>query len=414
MGVRDRLAHAWNAFTSQNAPDYRTSYEEYGPSYGARPDRIRRFVSNEKSMITSILTRISIDVAGVDIRHVKTDENGRYLEDVKSGINECLTVGANIDQPARHFRQDMALTMFDKGVIAIVPVDTTINPAESASYDIQSMRVGEVVAWYPSKVRVEVYNEKRGVREQLVLDKKHVAIVENPLYPVMNEPNSTLQRLMRKLNVLDEIDSVGGKLDIIIQVPYAIKSEARRADAIRRRKEVEFQLSGSKYGVAYADATEKITQLNRPAENQLMAQVEYLTVMLYSQLGVTKEVMEGTADEAAMLNYRNRTLEPVLDALVESMRRTFLTKTARTQGHSIMYFQNPFKLIPIAQIAEIADKFTRNEITAANEIRQVIGFKPSKDPKADELRNSNMPAPSPSGPDTSTPATQEGDSQNGS
>ena len=414
MAIKDRLAHAWNAFTSQNAPDYRTSYEEYGPSYGARPDRIRRFVSNEKSMITSILTRISIDVAGVDIRHVKTDEDGRFLEVVRSGINNCLTVEANIDQAGRHFRQDMALTLFDKGIIAIVPVDTTINPAESSSYDIQTMRVGEVIAWYPSKVRVEVYNEKRGVREQLVLDKKHVAIVENPLYPVMNEPNSTLQRLMRKLNVLDEIDSVGGKLDIIIQVPYAIKSEARRADAIRRRKEVEFQLSGSKYGVAYADATEKITQLNRPAENQLMAQVEYLTVMLYSQLGVTKEVMEGTADEAAMLNYRNRTLEPVLDALVEAMRRTFLTKTARTQGHSIMYFQNPFKLIPIGQIAEIADKFTRNEIVAANEIRQVVGFRPSKDPKADELRNSNMPAPSPSGPDTSTPATQEGDSQNGS
>lgn len=406
-----RLKHMWNAFL--NIDDRIRSYDT-GASYGGRPDRVRLTISNERSIISSIYTRLSIDVASVYIRHVRLDENDRYLEDIDSGLNNCLKVEANIDQGARHFRQDIATTLFDRGVAAIVPVDTTIDPSVSGSFDIKTLRVGEVVTWMPRHVRVSVYNEAIGRREEIVLEKKFVAIVENPLYAVMNEPNSTLQRLIRKLSLLDAVDeqSGSGKLDLIIQLPYTIKSEARRQQAEQRRKDIEFQLKGSKYGIAYADGTEKITQLNRPAENNLLKQVEYLMGMLYAQLGLTEEVMNGTANEEAMLNYNNRTIEPILDAITEAMNRSFLTKTARSQKQAIAYFRDPFKLVPVRDIAEIADKFTRNEILSANEIRQKIGAKPAKDPKADELRNSNMPAPSE--PTTSQSTTKEGASQNGS
>lgn len=408
--IGSRLKHAWNAFLETG--DRLRSYD-YGSSYGGRPDRIRYNLSNERSIISSIYTRLSVDVASIEIRHVRLDQQGRYQEDIDSGLNNCLTVEANIDQAARHLRQDIAMTLFDKGVAAIVPVDTTINPALSGSFDIRTMRVGEVVSWMPQHIRVSVYNEAVGRREEITLEKRFVAIIENPLYAVMNEPNSTLQRLIRKLNLLDAVDeqSGSGKLDMIIQLPYVIKSEGRRQQAEQRRKDIEFQLKGSQYGIAYTDGAEKITQLNRPAENNLLKQIEYLTEMLYSQLGLTKEVMDGTAKEEAMLNYFNRTIEPVIAAVVEAMRRSFLTKTARSQKQSIMYFRDPFKLVPIKDIVEFADKFTRNEIASSNEVRQVIGWKPSQDPKADELRNSNMPAPSE--PQT-PPTTTRGDGQNGS
>lgn len=393
MSIGSRIKHAWNAFL--NMENFMNP-TDIGAGYGTRPDRQRMLVTNERSIISSIYTRIGVDVAGVKIRHVRLDENERYLEDVDSGLNDCLKLEANIDQAARAFRQDIAMTLFDRGVAAIVPVDTTINPEVSGSFDIKSLRVGEIVAWYPRHVRVNVYNEAIGRREEITLEKKFVAIVENPLYAVMNEPNSTLQRLLRKLNLLDSVDeaSSSGKLDMIIQLPYVIKSEARRQQADQRRKDIEFQLKGSKYGIAYTDGTEKITQLNRPAENNLLKQVEYLMSMLYAQLGLTEEVMNGTADEKAMLNYINRTIAPILDSIVEAMRRSFLTKTARTQRQSIEYFRDPFSLVPIAQIAEIADKFTRNEIASPNDIRAAIGWAPSEDPKADELKNRNMPAPS--------------------
>jgi hypothetical protein len=410
--IGSRLKHAWNAFLQTG--DRLRSYD-YGSSYGGRPDRIRFNISNERSIISSIYTRLSVDVASIEIRHVRLDTEGRYSEDIDSGLNNCLTVEANIDQAARHLRQDIAMTLFDKGVAAIVPVDTTINPALSGSFDVKTLRVGEVVSWMPQHVRVSVYNEAVGRREEITLEKRFVAIVENPLYAVMNEPNSTLQRLIRKLNLLDAVDeqSSSGKLDMIIQLPYVIKSEARRQQAEQRRKDIEFQLKGSQYGIAYTDGSEKITQLNRPAENNLLKQIEYLTDMLYSQLGLTKEVMDGTAKEEAMLNYFNRTIEPVITAIVEAMRRSFLTKTARSQRQSIMYFRNPFKLVPIKDVVEFADKFTRNEIASANEVRQIIGWKPAKDPKADELRNSNMPQEAPSEP-TTQPTTTRGDGQNGS
>jgi hypothetical protein len=348
---------------------------------------------NERSIISSIYNRLGIDVAAVDIRHVRLDDENRFLADMDSGLNNCLTVEANIDQGARAFRQDIAMTLFDKGVIAIVPVDTSVNPLTSGGFDIKTMRVGHIVGWYPKAVRVNVYNENSGRREEITLPKSYVAVVENPLYTVMNEPNSTLQRLIRKLNMLDAVDEQisSGKLDMIIQLPYTIRSEARREQANQRRKDLESQLNGSKYGIAYADGTEKITQLNRPLENNLLKQIEYLTTMLYSQLGLTPEVMNGTADEATMKNYYNRTIEPIIEAVVEAMRRTFLTKTARSQKQGIMAFRDPFKLVPISEIAEIADKFTRNEIASSNDIRQAIGWKPSKDPKADQLVNSNMP-----------------------
>lgn len=413
--LKNAFKHGWNAFL--NLEDRFRAYDT-GAMYGSRPDRIRLNISNERSIISSIYTRIAIDVAAVDIRHVRIDEQRRYLEDIDSGLNSCLTLEANVDQAARHFRQDVVTSLFDRGCIAIVPVDTSVNPAVSSGFDIKTMRVGYVTAWFPYHVRVEVFNEKVQRREEITLEKKFVAIVENPLYSVMNEPNSTLQRLIRKLNLLDAIDeqSSSGKLDLIIQLPYVIKSEARRTQAEQRRKDIEFQLKGSQYGIAYTDGTEKITQLNRPAENNLLKQVEYLAQMLYSQLGLTEEVMNGTADEKAMLNYNNRTIEPILAAIVEGMRRTFLTKTARSQKQTIMFFKDPFKLVPVNDIAEIADKFTRNEILSANEVRAIIGISPSKDPKADELRNSNMPQPnesipSPSGPDPNS--DQEGDSQNG-
>jgi hypothetical protein len=402
------LKHAWNVFANQEIRNKSQPYGQYGAGYGARPDRVRFRVPNERSMISSIYTRLSIDVASVDMRHVRLDEEKRYIEDIDSGLNNCLTVEANLDQAARAFRQDIALTLFDRGVAALVPVDTSINPMETGGFDILTLRVGEIITWYPKHVRINLYNEATGLREEITLNKSAVAIVENPLYSVMNEPNSTLQRLLHKLNLLDAIDeqSASGKLDLIIQLPYVIKSEARRQQAEQRRADIEFQLKGSQYGIAYTDGTEKITQLNRPAENNLMAQIEYLTAMLYGQLGLTEEVMNGTADEKAMLNYWNRTIEPILTAIVESMRRSFLTKTARTQKQSVFFFRDPFRLVPIENIAEIADKFTRNEILTSNEMRQVVGMKPHSDPKADQLVNSNMPqgSPTPTGvvPDGST------------
>jgi Tfp pilus assembly major pilin PilA len=360
-----------------------------------RPDRVRLTLSNERSIISSIYTRLSIDVAAVDIRHVRLDGEGRYLEEISSGLNNCLKIEANIDQAGRALRQDIAATIFDRGVAAVVPVDTSLSPVETGGFDILSLRVGEIVQWMPKHIRVSLYNEATGRREEVTVEKRFVAIIENPLYAVMNEPNSTLQRLIRKLNLLDAVDeqSSSGKLDMIIQLPYVIKSEARRQQADQRRKDIEFQLKGSQYGIAYTDGTEKITQLNRPAENNLLKQVEYLMTMLYSQLGLTAEVMNGTADEKAMLNYINRTIEPVLGAIAGEMNRKFLTKTARTQNQAIRYFRDPFKLVPMSDLAEMADKFTRNEIVSSNEFRTFIGMKPSKDPKADQLINSNMPQP---------------------
>jgi hypothetical protein len=336
-----------------------------------------------------------VDVAQIDIRHVKLDKSRRYKEDCFSGLHNIFNVEANIDQGARHFKQDIVLSLFEQGTIALVPIDTNVSPEGGGSLEIETMRVGRIVNWYPRHVRVDLYNDKTGRHEEVTLLKSTVGIVENPLYPVMNEPNSTLQRLIRKLSILDSIDeqSGSGKLDMIIQLPYVIKSEARRQQAEQRRKDIEFQLKGSQYGIAYTDGTEKITQLNRPAENNLLKQVEYLTEMLYGQLGITAEVMNGTADEKAMLNYMNRTIEPLLNAITEELRRKFLTKTARTQGHDVMYFRDPFKLVPMSELAEMADKFTRNEIVTSNEFRQFIGMAPSSDPKADQLRNSNMPEP---------------------
>lgn len=384
-----RLQHAWNAFKNRDPTGHQHGY---GPSYGSRPDRTRMRFGNERSIVSSIYTRIGIDVAAVSVQHVRMDQNGRYSERIPSNLDECLSVQANIDQSGRAFIQDVAMSMFDEGVVAIVPVDTTLNPNESGSFDIQSLRTGRILEWYPRHVRVQLYNDKEGRRDEVILEKKFVAIIENPLYSVMNEPNSTLQRLIHKLNLLDTIDeqSGSGKLDLIIQLPYVIKTPARREQAEIRRKDIEMQLAGSKYGIAYTDGSEKVTQLNRPAENNLMAQIEYLTSMLYSQLGITENVFNGTAEEAEMLNYYNRTIEPVLGAITDGMNRTFLTKTARTQGQKIIYLREPFKLVPVNNLAEIVDKFTRNEILTSNEIRAMIGYKPVEDPKADELRNSNL------------------------
>lgn len=393
----ETLRHAWNVFSNQDIRDKARPYTYEGTSHGARPDRVRFRIPNERSIISSIYTRLSIDVASIEMRHARMDDQNRYVEDIESGLNSCLTLEANIDQAARAFKQDIAMTLCDSGVAAVVPVDTSINPEQTGGFDILTLRVGNIVTWYPRHVRVSLYNEKTAKREEITLQKSAVAIIENPLYAVMNEPNSTLQRLLHKLNLLDAIDeqSASGKLDLIIQLPYVIKSEARRQQAQQRRADIEFQLKGSQYGIAYTDATEKITQLNRPAENNLLSQVEFLTEMLYGQLGLTEEVMNGTADEKAMLNYWNRTIEPILTAIAESMRRTFLTKTARTQKQTIQFFRDPFRLVPIENIAEIADKFTRNEIMTSNEMRQVVGFKPHPDPKADQLVNSNMPQGSP-------------------
>lgn len=385
-----RLQHAWNVFRGKSDRD---AISNYGSSYGTRPDRVRLNTYNERSIINPIYTQIGIDVAAVNMRHVRTDKSGRYIEDIDSGLNNCLNLEANIDQAASHFRQDMATTLLDKGVMAVVPVETSLNPNLHGGYDILTMRVGEVVEWYPRHVAVMLYDDRTGRKERLTLPKSTVAIVENPLFNVMNEPNSTLQRLIRKLNLLDMTDerNASGKLDLIMQLPYVIKSESRRDQAERRRTDIEEQLTGSKYGIAYIDGTERITQLNRPAENTLREQVKELTLDLYKQLGLTPEVFDGTATEEVMINYYNRTLAPILTAIQEAMKRTFLTKTARTQGQSIEFFRDPFKLVPVNGIADMADKFTRNEIMSSNEFRQVIGLKPSDDPKADELRNKNMP-----------------------
>ena len=393
LEVSSRLKHAWNAFVNNRDPT--ASYRDIGPGYSYRPDRPRLTRGNERSIITSVYNRIALDVAANDIRHVKLDEDDRFSEIIDSGLNNCLALDANIDQTGRAFIQDAVMSMLDEGCVALVPIETTFNPQQTGSFDINTIRTGKILDWYPKHVRVSVYNERSGKREEIVLPKDTIAIIENPLYAVMNEPNSTMQRLIRKLNLLDAIDeqSSSGKLDLIIQLPYVVKTEARRQQAEARRKDIEMQLAGSKYGIAYTDGTEKITQLNRSVDNNLMKQIEYLTSMLYSQLGITQAVLEGTADEKTMLNYYSRTIEPIIAAIVDEMKRKFLTKTARTRRQSIVFFRDPFKLVPVDNIAEIADKFTRNEIMTSNEIRQKIGMKPSKDPKADKLINSNLNQP---------------------
>lgn len=384
-----RLKHAWNVFMNK---DPSRGYQSIGTSYSYRPDRPRFTRGNERSIVTSVYNRIAMDAAEVAIRHVRLDKNGRYLEDINSELNKCLSLEANIDQTGRAFMQDVYMSLFDEGSVAIVPVDTSFNPETTNSYDILSMRTGKIIEWRPRHVKVRVYNDKTGLKEDVVISKSNVAIIENPFYAIMNEPNSIMQRLIRKLNLLDAIDeqSGSGKLDLIIQLPYVIKTDQRRQQAERRRTDIENQLAGSKYGIAYTDGTERITQLNRPIENNLLAQIEYLFNMFYSQLGVTQSVMDGTADEATMLNYNNRTIEPLVSSVVDEMKRTFLTKTARSQKQSIMFFKEPFKLVPVNDLAEIADKFTRNEIMSPNEVRQVIGMRPSPDEKADELRNRNI------------------------
>ena len=389
----NRIKNAWNAFVNNRDPT--SKWKDIGSSYYYRPDRQRFTGGNERTIVTSVYNRIAMDVAAIDIKHVRLDENDRYLETIDSGINRCFSEEANIDQTGRAFVQDIVMSMLDEGCVAIVPVDTNIDPTLSNSYDILSMRVGKILQWYPNHVQVRVYNDRTGNKEDIILPKETVGIIENPLYAVINEPNSTMQRLIRKLSLLDAIDeqSSSGKLDLIIQLPYTIKTEARRQQAEQRRKEIEMQLTNSKYGIAYTDGTEHITQLNRPIENNLMKQIEYLTSMLYSQLGITTAILDGSADEKTMLNYYNRTIEPIISAIVCEAKRKFLTKTARSQRQSFLFFRDPFKLVPISQIADIADKFTRNEIASSNEIRQCIGMKPSKDPKADMLINSNLNQP---------------------
>lgn len=389
MEFFNRLKHGWNAFVNNRDPTYTV---DLGQSYSRRPDMPRFSRGNERSIVTAVYNRIALDVSAINFRHCKLDKNERFLSTVNSGLNSCLNVEANLDQTGRAFIQDVVMSMLDEGKVAIVPVDTTLDPKQSGAYDINSMRTAKILEWYPAHVKVYVYNERTAKKEELILPKRMVSIIENPLYAVINEPNSTMQRLIRKLNLLDYIDeqSGSGKLDLIIQLPYLIKTEQRRQQAEQRRKEIEAQLSGSKYGIAYADGTEKVTQLNRPVENNLMKQIEYLTSMLYSQLGITQTILDGTADDKTMLNYYSRTIEPIVSAIVDEMKRKFLTKTARSQMQTIMFFRDPFKLVPINDIAEIADKFTRNEILTSNEIRQIVGFKPSDDPKADELVNSNI------------------------
>lgn len=387
--IGSRIKHAWNAFLNRDPTDY---YRDSGFGGTYRPDRPRLSRGNEQSIVTSVYNRIALDAAAINVQHVRLDENNRFLHVIDSGLNGCLTVETNVDQTGRAFLQDVVMSMLDEGSVAIVPVDTTFNPEVTGSYDINSMRTGKIMEWYPNYIKVRVYNEKTGLKEDIRLPKNMVAIIENPLYAVINEPNSTMKRLVRKLNLLDVVDeqSSSGKLDLIIQLPYVIKTEARRQQAENRRKDIEEQLAGSKYGIAYTDGTERITQLNRAVENNLMKQIEYLTSMLYSQLGITQSILDGTADEKTMLNYFNRTIEPILSAVVDEMKRKFLTKTARSQLQSISFFRDPFKLVPVTEISEIADKFTRNEIMTSNEIRQIIGMKPSDDPKADELRNKNL------------------------
>lgn len=388
-----RLRRAWNSFMNKDpTADFR---RDIGSSSAFRPDRPKLSRGLERTIVNSIMNRIAVDVASVDIFHVKLDDNERYLEKMDSKLNNCLSLEANVDQTGRAFIEDTALSMLDEGCIAIVPIDTTTNPTESDSYDILTMRVGKITEWYPQHVKVKVYNDRNGQKQELILSKTSVAIIENPFYSVMNEQNSTMQRLIRKLALLDSVDdaTASGKLDLIIQLPYVIKTEARRKQAEQRRNDIERQLSGSKYGIAYTDGTEKVVQLNRSLENNLMSQIEYLTSMLFSQLGITQGILDGTADEKTMLNYQNRVIEPILSAIADEMKRKFLTKTARSQHQSIEFFKDPFKLVPVSEIAEIADKFTRNEIMTSNEIRQIVGMKPSNDPRADELRNKNLSEP---------------------
>lgn len=413
MTLGSRLRHAWNTFLSRDPLSYRYSF---GPSYSYRPDRPIFSRGNERSIVTSVYNRIALDVSSMTIQHVRLDENDRFKEVIESGLNNCLNLEANIDQTGRAFVQDIVMSMLDEGCVAIVPVDTTFNPKETGSFDITTMRTGKMLEWYPQHVKVRVYNDRKGEKEDIFVPKSTVAIVENPFYSVMNEPNSTMQRLIRKLNLLDAIDeqSGSGKLNLIIQLPYVIKTAARRQQAEERRKDIEEQLSGSKYGVAYTDGTEHVVQLNRPVDNNLMSQIEYLTSMLYSQLGLTQGIMDGSADEKTMQNYYTRTIEPILSAIVDEMKRKFLTKTARSQKQSILFFRDPFKLVPVGEIAEISDKMTRNEIMTSNEIRQKIGMKPSTDPKADELRNSNLSAPAENAPKSQPTTTPKEDNvQNG-
>jgi len=408
MGFIQQLQHGWNAFRNR---DPTPNYQNVGMSYSYRPDRPRFTRGNERSIITSVFNRIALDAAAIDIKHCRLDENNRFVSVVNSGLNNCLSLEANADQTARAFIQDIVMSMLDEGAVAIVPVDTSLDPKVTNSYDILTMRTGKILQWYPAHVRLQVYNERTGNKEEITVPKSTVAIVENPLYAVINEPSSTMQRLARKLALLDSIDEQNGsgKLDLIIQLPYIIKTEARRQQAELRRKDIETQLSGSKYGIAYTDGTERITQLNRPVENNLMSQIEYLTNMLYSQLGMTQDILNGTANEQTMLNYYSRTIEPIISAIADEMKRKFLTKTARSQMQSIAYFRDPFKLVPVNSIAEIADKFTRNEILTSNEIRQIIGMKPHSDPKADQLINSNIAQPN----NGQTPAAKPAESTEG-
>lgn len=393
LSISSRLKHAWNAFQMNRNPTYTNNY--YGSSSSTRPDRMRFSRGNEKSMVTSIYNRIALDVSQLSFEHVQLDKDGRYSETKTTGLNTCLTLEANLDQTSRAFFQDAALSMFDEGSIALVPIDTNLDPNITGGYDIESIRVGQILTWYPKHIKVRLYNEQTGIKEDRIIPKSIAAIIENPFYTVMNQSNSTMQRLIRKLSLLDAIDeqSASGKLDLIIQLPYTVKSNLRKQQAEERRKAVEDQLYDSKYGIAYIDSTERVIQLNRPVENNLMSQIEYLQNLLYSQLGITQSILDGSADDKTMLNYYNRIVEPIAAAFVDEMRRKFLTKTARTQGQSIMFFRDPFKLVPVNELAEISDKLTRNEIASSNEMRQTIGWKPSKDPKADELRNKNLNQP---------------------
>lgn len=415
FSIGSRLKHAWNAFVGNKDPTY---YRDIGNGYFYRPDRPRFTRGNERSIVTSVYNRIALDVAGINIQHCKLDDEGRFVSIIESKLNNCLNLEANIDQTGRAFIQDIVMSMLDEGCVAVVPVDTTIDPRVTGSYDISTMRTGRVIEWYPSYVKVRVYNDRIGEKQNITLPKSTVAIIENPLYAVINEHNSTMQRLIRKLSLLDITDeqTASGKLDLIIQLPYVIKTDARRQQAEKRRKDIEMQLASSKYGIAYTDGTERITQLNRSVENNLMKQVEYLTSTLYGQLGLTQSIMDGTADEKTMLNYYSRTIEPIVSAIVDEMKRKFLTKTARSQLQSIVYFRDPFKLVPVNELAEIADKLTRNEIMTSNEIRQKIGMKPSSDPKADQLVNSNVRQPDNRVPQADKPAKEnieEGENQNG-
>lgn len=403
MGLANRLQHAWNAFLNRDPTLFKY---DVGTGYSYRPDRSRLSHGNDRSIVTSIFNRIALDVSSINIQHVQLDENNRFQQVLKSGLNTCLSLEANVDQTGRAFIQDVVMSMLDEGCVAMVPTNTDDDPIQHDGFGVLSMRTGKILDWYPKHVKVRVYNEEKGLKEDILLPKSMVAIVENPLYAVINEPNSTMQRLIRKLNLLDVVDeqSSSGKLDLIIQLPYIIKTDARRQQAEARRKDIEQQLSGSKYGIAYTDGTERITQLNRSVENNLLKQIEYLTSMLYSQLGITQSVLDGTADDKTMLNYYNRTIEPIISAITDEMKRKFLTKTARSQRKSILFFRDPFKLVPVSELAEIADKFTRNEIATSNEMRQAIGWKPSNDPKADELINSNISQPN---------ETQKADSDEG-